>query len=121
MFKRLISIGLVLIMAFAMATPLLHIDCDMPCCEAKKESCCVEEADIDYKKSCTVSKTKCGHSQFIPIVSAPKSNLKPANVDMANSTCKIKMDAPKCQISKKTVSLDHSSDSQAKFLIPLRL
>ena len=121
MLKRIISISLLLIIAFVMAAPILHIDCDMPCCEAKNESCCVEEADIDYKKSCTMSKTECDHSQFIPIVSAPKSNLKSVNVDMANFTYKIKIDAPKCQLSKKTVYLDRSSDSQAKFLIPLRL
>ena len=121
MLKRSVSIGLVLIIAFAMAAPLLHIDCDMPCCEVKKETCCENKMAMDSNKSCSMSKSKCEHSQFIPIISAPKSDQKSVQVDMAKATCTLKMNAPKCLRSKKTASLDRSSDSQAKFSVPLRL
>ncbi|MBT3478354.1 MAG: hypothetical protein HOA15_08540 [Candidatus Marinimicrobia bacterium] len=121
MLKRSISIGLILIMAFAMASPILHIDCDMPCCEVKKETCCENKKAMNSNKSCSMSEAKCKHSQFIPVISAPKSDQKSAQVDMTKTTCTMKMDAPKCQRSQKTVSLDRSSDSQAKFSIPLRL
>ena len=121
MLKRTISIGLVLIMAFAMAAPVLHIDCDMPCCEVKKNTCCDKNKTADAAKECSMRKEQCEHSQFVPIISAPKSDQKFAQVDMTKQTCTMKMDAPKCQLSKKTASLDRSSDSQAKFSVPLRL
>jgi len=121
MLKRTISIGLVLIMAFAMATPLLHIDCDMPCCEAKEMTCCDKEKSVNKAKECTMRNESCEHSQFVPIVSGPKSKQKSAQVDMDKTICSMKTDAPKCQLSKKTVFQSQPSDSQAKFSLPLRL
>jgi|TARA_B100000470_G_C19633700_1_gene321012 hypothetical protein len=72
MLKRTISIGLVLIMAFAMAAPILHIDCDMPCCEVEKMTCCDKGMDKEMSKACKMDMKSCDMgSTFVPILSAP--------------------------------------------------
>ncbi len=122
MLKRITSIGLVLIMAFAMAAPVLHIDCDMPCCEVKKMTCCDKEKKADSaSKECTMRNESCEHSKFVPIVSGPKSKQKSAKVDMAKPTCSLKASGPKCQLNQKTAVQGRSSAAQAKSAIPLRL
>ncbi len=119
--KHTISIGLVLIMAIAMAAPILHIDCDMPCCEVEKMTCCNEVKTVDETKECSMRKDQCEHSQFVPIISGPKSDKKSSKVDMDKPICTMKTDAPKCQLSEKTAFQSQPSDSQAKFSVPLRL
>jgi len=119
--KRITSIGLVLIMAFAMAAPIMHIDCDMPCCEVKVKSCCEKAKTGEASNKSAIRKQKCDHNQFVPIVSGPKTERKSAQVDMDKPICAMKTDAPKCQLSEKTAFQSQPSDSQAKFSVPLRL
>ena len=121
MLKRTISIGLLLIMAFSMAAPMLHINCDMPCCEVKATSCCEKAKTGDASNKSAIRKQKCDHNQFIPIVSGPKTERKSAQVDMDKPIYSMKTDSPKCQFSEKTAFQSQPSDSQAKFSLPLRL
>ena len=82
MLKRITSMSLVLIVAFAMAAPILHIDCDMPCCEAQEMTCCDKKMDIESTKACKMVMKTCDMgSIFVPVISAPlnKYNMK---VDM---------------------------------------
>ena len=82
MLKRIISISLLLIIAFVMAAPILHIDCDMPCCGAEEMTCCDKKMDSEITKACTIDMKTCDMgSIFVPLVSAPinKYNMK---VDM---------------------------------------
>ncbi len=79
MFKRITSISLVLIMAFAMAAPILHIDCGMPCCEGQEMTCCDKTMDTEITKACKIDMKTCDMgSIFVPLISAPlnKYNMK---------------------------------------------
>ncbi len=79
MIKRTISIGLLLTMAFALATPILHIDCDMPCCQVEKITCCETNQEKSPAKTYRMDMKSCDMGGvFVPIISAPfhQDNLK---------------------------------------------
>ncbi|MBC8344854.1 MAG: hypothetical protein ISR82_06500 [Candidatus Marinimicrobia bacterium] len=115
--KRAISIVLTLFMAVAIAAPLMHIDCDMPCCEIQKESCC--DKKMDGMESCSMSMKKCEHSQFVPIVSGPKSDKKSKNIDYVKSACLLIQPVPECKQETNTAYLHLPPISPAKFNTPL--
>lgn len=79
MIKRTISIGLLLTMAFALATPILHIDCDMPCCQVEKITCCETNQEKSPAKTYRMDMKSCDMGGvFLPIISVPfhQDNLK---------------------------------------------
>ena len=79
MLKRITSISIVLIMAISMAAPILHLDCDMPCCEVQEMTCCDKKMDTEITKACKVEMKTCDMgSIFVPLISAPlnKYNMK---------------------------------------------
>ncbi len=121
MLKRTISVGLVLIMALVMAAPLLHIDCDMPCCEVKEQACCELKAAPAESKGCEMRMKKCDHAQFIPMVSGPKSTPISKDLDQAKPTCVIKPNNPECKRVTNTALLHHPPEPPPKFITPLLL
>jgi len=72
MLKRTISVGLLLIMALAMAAPMFHLDCDMPCCQEEKMTCCETKQELMPSKSCRMDMKSCDMGGvFVPIISGP--------------------------------------------------
>ena len=72
MFKRTISISLLLAMTVALAAPVLHIDCDMPCCQEEVLTCCNTNQSERLSKTCKMDMKNCDMGRvFIPIVSGP--------------------------------------------------
>ncbi len=59
MLKRTISVGLLLIMAFALAAPMFHLDCDMPCCQEEEMTCCETKQESMPSKSCRMDMKSC--------------------------------------------------------------
>ena len=87
MLKRVISIGLVLSIAFAMATPLIpHRDCNMSCCEAAIPSCCDKNIDLGKSKAYKTDMQSCNMGKvFIPVLSAPHHQFKmKLNIDVTH-------------------------------------
>jgi len=78
--KRTISVFLLLFMTMAIAAPLLpHIDCDMPCCELEKATCCDSKMEVETPKTCYMDMKSCDMGGlFIPIMAVPSNqfNLK---------------------------------------------
>ena len=78
--KRTISVFLLLLMTMAIAAPLLpHIDCDMPCCELEKVTCCDSKMEVETSKTCYMDMKSCDMGGlFIPIMAVPSHqfNLK---------------------------------------------
>jgi len=82
MFKRITSISIVLIMAFSMAAPILHFDCDMPCCEVQEMTCCDKKVDTEITKACKIDMKSCDMgSILLPLIFAPLNNYN-MKVDM---------------------------------------
>lgn len=121
MLKRIISIGLILIMAAAIAAPVIHIECDMPCCEKEVMTCCDDEKAYGKKEGCSMSQAKCEHSQFVPIVSGPKSNKKSFNVDLDKPTYAMKASKQVCQLKTTKTASNKPTCSMAKTSTQLRL
>jgi len=67
-------------MTMAIAAPLLpHIDCDMPCCELEKVTCCDSKMEVETPKTCYMDMKSCDMGGlFIPIMAVPSHqfNLK---------------------------------------------
>ena len=79
MIKRTVSIGLLLTMALAMAAPILHINCEMTCCQVEKMTCCEKKQEKSPAKTCRMDMKRCGMGGvFVPIISGPfnQDNLK---------------------------------------------
>ena len=79
MLKRTISIVLLMSMTFAMAAPMLHIECDMPCCQVDKMTCCETNQEKSTEKTYKMEMKSCDMgSVFVPIISGPlhRYNLK---------------------------------------------
>jgi len=78
--KRTISVFLLLLMTMAIAAPLLpHIDCDMPCCELEKVTCCDSKMEVETPKTCYMDMKSCNMGGLlIPIMAVPSHqfNLK---------------------------------------------
>lgn len=108
-------------MAFAMAAPILHIDCDMSCCEVKVKACCEKAKTAEALNESSMRKQQCEHSQFIPIVSGPKSDKKSGKVDLGKPTCSMKTESLECLWSANSKTSSQALNSTAKFLVPLRL
>jgi|TARA_B100000929_G_C15429977_1_gene394325 hypothetical protein len=78
MLKHTVTIGLLLFMGFVLAVPMLHIDCDMPCCQDDKITCCEVKQEKSQEKTCRIDMKSCDMGVvFIPIIAGPfqKDNL----------------------------------------------
>ena len=72
MLKRTISIGLLMSMSFVLAAPMLHIECDMPCCQVEKMTCCEAKQEKSLEKTCRIDMKSCDMGGvFIPIIAGP--------------------------------------------------
>jgi len=108
-------------MTFAIAAPLMHIDCDMPCCSVEMKTNCDMTKTAGDSMGCDMSMKKCDHSQFIPIVSGPKSEQKSKNIDHAKPTCMVNLKNPGCKRMTNTAFLQHPPEPPPKFITPLLL
>ena len=121
MFKHTISIGLITIMAITMAAPLIHINCDMPCCEMEKTTCCESNKVSEDLEGYLMNVKNCDHSQFVPIISGPKSNQKFKDIDYTKPTYIIDSRIFVYKRGINTTLLQLSPKSLSKFITPLLL
>jgi len=121
MLKRVISIGLVLSIAFAMATPLIpHCDCNMSCCEEAIATCCDKNMDLGKSKVYKTDMQSCNMGKvFIPVLSAPHHQFKmKLNIDVTHG-----IDVSRSFQSYKTiinkVLIFHPSEPPLAYNFPL--
>ncbi|MDP7609737.1 MAG: hypothetical protein QF814_08470 [Candidatus Marinimicrobia bacterium] len=117
MLKRAISIGLSTLMTLAIAAPLVHFVCEMAYCEVQKESCC--DSKIENMDNCSMTMATCDHSQFVPIISGPKSDQKFMHDINLKSTALVILEIAKCKQPTNTTFLHLPPDPPAKFITPL--
>ena len=119
--KRTISVFLLLLMTMAIAAPLLpHIDCDMPCCELEKVTCCDSKMEVETPKTCYMDMKSCDVSGlFIPIMAVPSHqfNLK-IDLDVLTVVQSIEFYA-KYHINFNPVEFDYPPDPPTAFNRPL--
>ena len=120
MLKRTISIGLVLIMALAMAAPILQIDCDMPCCEVEKMTCCDKGMDKEMSKACKMDMKSCSMgSSFVPILSAPLHQFKMKTDLNVTLTIYVRASFRTYTINFNKVLISHPPEPPPSYNLPL--
>lgn len=122
MFKRSISLFILLNMTFSMAAPFLHFDCNMPCCEVEKLTCCDKEKVMMESKSCKMDMKKCEiGSLFVPILSGPFHQDK-MKVDLDfKKTLLIGLENLYFELNFNHVVLDHPPEPPVRYVLPLLL
>ena len=120
MLKRTISIGLLLTMALALSAPMLHIDCDMLCCQEEKLTCCETKQEKSPAKTCRMDMKSCDMGGvFVPIISGPfhqydlKIELNIQNTVEANSFIR------SFRINFNPILLDHPPEPPPAYNLPL--
>jgi hypothetical protein len=122
MFKRSISLFILLNMTFSMAAPILHFDCNMPCCEVEKLTCCDKEKIIMESKACKMDMKKCEiGSLFIPILSGPFHQHKmKVNLDFQKILL-MELYNLSFESNFNQVVLDYPPEPPVRFVLPLLL
>ena len=122
MLKRTISIGLLMSMSFVLAAPMLHIECDMPCCQVEKMTCCEAKQEKSLEKTCRIDMKSCDMGGvFIPIIAGPfhQDNLN-IELNIQNSV-EANSFIPSFENNYNPVLLDHLVDPPPVFNLPLLL
>ena len=120
MVKRTISIGLLLTMALALSAPMLHIDCDMLCCQKEKMTCCETKQEKSPAKTCRMDMKSCDMGGvFVPIISGPfhQDNLK-IELNVQN-TIEANFFIQSFEFNFNPVLLDHPPEPPPAYNLPL--